>query len=410
MDRKSSNLIKKLSRVLLPPKQKMSSDLLLAYNVMPEVMEYSIRLKSEEGKGFLSILNKIPVFAKMQGKTLLYKPISMKFSIYNLAMWFVWCSDQYGLERAIEALITFAEIQKVKVTHCLWLLGLKIREEISLQNGYRILPIESMPWSYMRSKFSKFPGIFPLFGTPISKCAITFEKSVPIFPSLKETKDLETMSEDVYKKMKDIARVISSLSNTYCIPYMAETYVNPMSPFGPFAGSQGGGIFIVSDIRVIRNSVLEKDKAAELDGLMGGMVSRSESDLAKIRMALDRFAIAKTRNYPADKVLDLGISLETILLSGKEKDQLRQMFSLRGSWLIGRSGEERLSVYQLLKQLYNLRSEAVHNGKLSKKSEEKARQHYSQFLDVTEKIFQKVILGGFPNWDKLILNVTGETE
>ena len=67
----------------------------------------------------------------------------------------------------------------------------------------------------------------------------------------------------------------------------------------------------------------------------------------------------------ADISIDLGIALEALLLheqNKKNRGELRFRLGLRGAWLVGSDGNERAEILKLLREVYDLRSIAVHSG------------------------------------------------
>ena len=82
-----------------------------------------------------------------------------------------------------------------------------------------------------------------------------------------------------------------------------------------------------------------------------------------LRIPLDRLGRAEREQDFADRAIDLGIALESLLLHDiEDHGELRFRLSLRGAWLIGSNHAERLKIQRSLKKLYDLRSRAVHSG------------------------------------------------
>ena len=134
----------------------------------------------------------------------------------------------------------------------------------------------------------------------------------------------------------------------------------------------------------------------------------------RIKRALIRFAQAKGRIDWGDKALDLGIALEMILLgtehSGQERpDNLRAHFRFRGSWLLGVTGKERLDLFKVLGEIYDWRSQVAHSGILDtpdKLEPEQRDDKFGKHEEIAERIFQKLILNGPPDWTNLVLGIT----
>jgi Apea-like HEPN len=68
----------------------------------------------------------------------------------------------------------------------------------------------------------------------------------------------------------------------------------------------------------------------------------------------------------------LGIALEALLLhelDGKERGELKFRLALRGAWLGGNDPQDRAKIQKTLKDVYDLRSRAVHKGMVESKRE-----------------------------------------
>ncbi|MGE5512267.1 MAG: hypothetical protein ACM31O_13555, partial [Bacteroidota bacterium] len=89
-----------------------------------------------------------------------------------------------------------------------------------------------------------------------------------------------------------------------------------------------------------------------------------------LRISLDRLALALRESMLTDRAIDLGIALETMLLHNAgeaDRGELRYRAAIRGATFLGGSSEERLRTYNLLRDAYDLRSKAVHSGRIDPK-------------------------------------------
>jgi hypothetical protein len=111
-----------------------------------------------------------------------------------------------------------------------------------------------------------------------------------------------------------------------------------------------------------------------------------------------------------DKAIDLGISLEAMMLHNqgqeRERGELRYRTAIRGAAFLGGALEERQKHFKLLREAYDLRSEAVHAGRLAEKGS-KRRDASPILAETGALVFQiaKQIIreGGFPSWEDRVL-------
>jgi hypothetical protein len=170
-------------------------------------------------------------------------------------------------------------------------------------------------------------------------------------------------------------------------------------------GSGGDGYsWTIEETRVHKNMTLQ---AADFEGFATLVLNFSrltDDDRTHLAVSLHRLSEAVRHSNDVDKALDLGIALESLLLSGqKEKEQLALQFRLRGAWLLGNDGMHRATLYQQFKELYDLRSMAAHSGKveLKKGSVSDALTHGLKLC--AEAIKRIILRGGFPDWGALVV-------
>ena len=105
---------------------------------------------------------------------------------------------------------------------------------------------------------------------------------------------------------------------------------------------------------------------------------------------------------PVDKAIDLGIALEVMLLhemNDPERGELRYRSAVRGAHFLGGDSSERLSNFNWLKKVYDLRSKAVHLGHISGNANDTEVLQKGAIL--CSRIAMKIIeMGRFPIWEE----------
>lgn len=87
---------------------------------------------------------------------------------------------------------------------------------------------------------------------------------------------------------------------------------------------------------------------------------------ASLLFALDRFNSALIRSDPYDQIVDIAISLESLIPGTAE---LRYRFALNISFVVASTPEQRLEAFELLLALYDARSAIVHGDVLTKSAQ-----------------------------------------
>jgi len=137
-----------------------------------------------------------------------------------------------------------------------------------------------------------------------------------------------------------------------------------------------------------------------------------EAVKSKLTIPLDRLNRALAAPLSVDCAIDLGLSLEALLLSDLgPNEQLSLAFRLRGAWLLGTTPAERKSLVRQFKDIYRCRSTAVHSGALPSdkcqvngeklSSDEFITKHARSIT--ASAILHVISRGKFPEWGPLII-------
>ena len=106
-----------------------------------------------------------------------------------------------------------------------------------------------------------------------------------------------------------------------------------------------------------------------------------------------------------DKMIDLGIAFESLYLSGRKNLSLK--FRKRASWFLKKNEADRKVLKKIFEKVYDLRCDAVHEGKLPKDIEICGKSvPVSKFIEQAQNLCQQSILKiikdtQFPDWAKI---------
>jgi hypothetical protein len=84
--------------------------------------------------------------------------------------------------------------------------------------------------------------------------------------------------------------------------------------------------------------------------------------------------------------------------------ETQKSFLHHQGWLISESQEERVENYEMLRDIYNSRSQVAHVGLLGKVSS--VSENFLKYQGVAEKIGRRLLTKGKPDWNKLVLGTT----
>jgi hypothetical protein len=326
-----------------------------------------------------------------------------RFDPTKLAKWYLWRENSQGQEVARRDLENFLSSEHGDAIVTLWLTGIAPKSDLSLSNEIRLVPVEKMPETRDRAEFLYSRAMLDFHVRPtaalVKECKIRIKWRQDPVP---QDQPLIDNFWAVNKELGDVGLLINAAKGAFCSPYLSTAYLPDSLPFGPFSMSGGGAMIqdVVTRGRVVADVGLGQTVASlhKIFSVLSG------SDKTRFRLVLDRLGQAKRRGQLEDKILDLGITLEMLLLpDNKSGDQLSQSFRLRGAWLVGRDPKERVAVCALLKTLYTLRSVVAHGGTFTKNQREEASMKGPEFEELAERVLCECLARPSIDWQELLL-------
>ena len=122
---------------------------------------------------------------------------------------------------------------------------------------------------------------------------------------------------------------------------------------------------------------------------------------ARLNVTIDRWIRSYEDMFLVDKFIDLGIALESLYLDGI-RDELRFRLALHAAWHLGTNSAEKERLVRDFREVYDLRSRAVHTG--SVEDTKTARGVLSRAQEYCRwAIINIISRGRFPDWNKLVL-------
>jgi hypothetical protein len=314
-------------------------------------------------------------------------------------------------EKAVDDLYEFLKQDYLSCIELCVLTGIKVVETTEILPGVFLSPLSLAPLASLRAHASS-PKSWPpvvIGGSPVQ---IEDRRVVPesalyrkleIRPKWLEPRQFPPEYDGI-----PLATIASLL-----------TLVGPSSPFVTTAyteleddellkgrvgvGWQSG----IEETRVVENVAVSAEDIAALAPVIRSYTSLPPGIRQKLQVPLHRLNEAVRHRGAVDRALDLGIALESLLLSGqRSKDQLALQFRLRGAWLLGNNGPERTHLHGVFQRLYEYRSAAAHTGVVEPKktTPEQVSATLQEGLRLCAAGIRKVIEhGGPPAWDELLV-------
>lgn len=364
--------------------------------------------KSRVGQEVLAQLTADHRVADLNGKLISTGSGASSFDVKSLAMWYLWSANEFGQDQATANLNAFLESDSHIVLNTLWLTGVSVEQTINLGGNVKIVPTAEMPLSRDKELFLRHD--FNMHSHGSSKPGAALVQECAVFKSrnpddtLSDSKDTEFWNAD--NNLRNIALLLNVIDDVSCVPSYSTSYTQANMPMGPFSGSGGGSSLF--DVYGYGNTNLARSKAAEIEDVVHAFNRMGANQQNRVQRILFRLSQAKRRSQIEDKILDLGIALEMALLEdNKDNDQLSLSFRLRGAWLIGETPENRKSIYKILRDIYNYRSQVAHSGSLCKNEPHKinqVRESFQEYEKIAGQIIRKLVVDGVPDWPGLLLD------
>jgi Apea-like HEPN len=288
--------------------------------------------------------------------------------------------------------------------------GVKTAREVQLGPEIRLVPITSLPPSFRRGD-ALGQSLLPLSDVRrvVSSALVTSLNFGPIFYWPTEGgRPSETAVECVRTALRNLDEVRTLLLLLGITTAMRMMWIQPkdaMMGTGIDAGwLTGREVFSGKDIEV------DGDDAEALAAMYFGIDPTQRQNT--LHIPVDRLDRAVRGDDLADRAIDLGIALEALLLhelDGQERGELRFRLSLRGAWLGGNDPHDRAEIQKTLKDVYDLRSLAVHTGRVE--LNQKNYKTFGRGTKLCKQLILKMIQAdGRVEWTTLLVGggLTGE--
>jgi len=322
---------------------------------------------------------------------------AIRLSYGFLIHWLIEKTFSESAEAAIQDLKKYLSIDKIPFLEVSAISGIKIDNPCVLEKNIQLIPWDSFPDSVQKEYIHKEFAFRTPFHSP--GAALVKEKLLKrIHVSQDETNDY--IESDLFSELNDALLCINLVG-----PISAYSIAKWLHP-PKWAIVQGSGYHLP----FLEGRASHRDwplhGCNQAQELHAAFIALSEKSKSSIRLPLERLNMAMRRISNVDAAIDLGIALESIFLNelGEDRGELTFRLKLRASRFLGSNLNERKKLFRIFGKLYELRSKAVHSGKLPDNlGKTPIKDILEEGFNLTAKAISKIILYGFPNWQDLSL-------
>lgn len=138
---------------------------------------------------------------------------------------------------------------------------------------------------------------------------------------------------------------------------------------------------------------LSAEEVPSLRSLWNHLAERSGSASGRLGTAIARFNSTYDRVRPEDRIIDLTIALEALLMTDNDQQELSYRLALRGAALLGDAPDQRERLFRDLKNLYHVRSRLAHGCSLAKATRKRVpAADLGKYLEGAEDLVRSAIV------------------
>ena len=369
-------------------------------------------LTSENGKEFQQKVSTDISFRKLRSGWLQIPTMGMAIQDHMLPIILIRsCLDGQAPDSIIDAARHFAESGKATIDQYVPLAGIEIDDIIHLSETADLLPWSEVPNSKNKVRFDSISDPTKHFGSDFPRFAA---KAAAAIRHRSFRKILFDSSDKAISDQAAVAEATEDLNSTVVLCFVAQ-HAKPAASLGSWVQTDSDFLErLISSGYSWTNHLFEPQlwgSAQKLDvaGFKKIFDSYSRFPLHErkiLKIGLSRLSSALLESSPVDKLIDLGIALESLLLKdigGTERGELRYRMAVRGATFLGGDRQNQLKTFKLLKDAYDCRSSAVHTGEIRSNNGGSAgtSQTIDATLDACAAVARKLVeLGKFPDWER----------
>jgi hypothetical protein len=381
---------------------------------------YWLNIESEHGGRLWAYLQAEPALAKFDDHHfILAGGVGGASHMNMLAAWLITIGLTVGSNEVVRLLASFLDGAPVRFMQVALIDGLRVEVPVQLTADIFLLPIEAVPLSDLQGWVEQKNGddgwsngvLDAVMSQRLNpKVALVRHFTEPSHFLTKEEYQADPFrstdrDEHLLHAVALLMTVIGPSGATLCTEWTQRIDELPgIFGIGRMMGSPRSRIVMEAPVH------LGPEAFASLPELLERFLALAPSFQKLIVLAIDRLNSSIRKNAVVDKVIDLGIAMESLLLDGKSDDGIAFPFRLRGAHFLGGDDlQMKVRLERLFNAMYGLRSQAVHNGEVVDLiSLQGAKVSSLQVIRECQTWCAKLICafimdGHRPNWTSLVL-------
>lgn len=343
----------------------------------------------------LQILRDEPSLAAIfDGKMQVMPNRAKRVEISDLADWLISRGRETGAGQAVADLQKYLSDTRIPCLSVFGLGGLEIGQCCSLGSGISLRPWNSLTDSSHKRLVSE-EFYFPRSGSFLSAVLVQ-EIMLPKPHVGKEDWQFPEFDMSELHDALLCIGVVGPFAVQFMVLWVEPPQWAPLTPVG-YSVPPGEGRY--------RSDVWTDEHCSAAYTLLQNFRGLPLLDKEALRIPLQRLNMAMRGLSPVDSAIDLGIALEALFLND-ERGELTFRLKLRAARHLGKNSNEREFIFQIVGDLYKLRSAAIHTGKIPTHpiKGRSAPELLEEGFRLTAKAIRLCINNGVPDWSKVQLS------
>jgi hypothetical protein len=270
----------------------------------------------------------------------------------------------------VEAFSSFLKENRSKIRIVISISGVDVGEWVDLGGDVELLPVPALPPSIPRGIALGQPflsSLGPSYSAKSTSALFTIDTLSPIIVSpgyFKDSTAISKFREQFTPSVSRLEEALNCITLNDLFPAVGEIIWSEfLHPGAFFIQPPGWSRFDLAVVVVSRTLIIK-----DVQKLCASYFSIPANDRRKVlHTPLSRLGRAIRQFSVVDRAIDLGIALEALLLHDAQSNtELGYRLRLRGALLREGDLSARRDTMKLLNELYKLRSNAVHRGRVDR--------------------------------------------
>jgi len=316
-----------------------------------------------------------------------------RLSCDQLAQWLMIAAAQRSSSEALDHLERYLSEDQFAFRVGMGLAGIRVQGETTVAEGIELTDSSILP----PVSFSTGQQFDPRIPEPT--CALVQTRQQRrVYSPPEDMDDLGLMAESQRVARSDLEDAVLCMTLVGpCAPVATEVWylLDQSAP-----GLLGSHAEIARGVEVGPTTQLSPEQGIEIGKLLELFRALSQAHRDRLKVPLGRLNSAMRRRDPVDAAIDLGIALEAVFIPKEdERGEYTYKIRVRAAHFMGEDKATRNNIYGLAGKLYQLRSTAVHNGRLAEGSREVLQEGYG----LVGSALQKLLSNPSVDWKSVVV-------